>query len=342
MGTIFATGLQTQCNEVKQHIKQMLCIETPPTLFSFLSPLPSSTTRSSIGTKQNDNEKPKQMIKNVILNVVGLSRGGVAAIQLAQTLHNIPSDRLQVNLMLFDPVPGNLITFSKYLDPFGLNTANSALDLSYCHNIGDVLALYPYQPLPDISFHAPVLPKYPIQCSVVEDATLGCHQGALFCQSRSIESRLSYFRIHDWLIKHGTALYDDSSAESESDLMAIAIGKKLHMTPLKCKELMDEVMLPPDRDIETVVRYTHSCPPGATIVLHGIGPKDFQLQPSIIRYLNKHHQQLNEELNKKKENQQKVALFLEICRPTTTHQHQHNPAMFSSLGSCTQKQEDAM
>ena len=41
-----------------------------------------------------------------------------------------------------------------------------------------VLAIYPCEALPDLAFHAPILPKYPPGADVEEDATLGCHQGA--------------------------------------------------------------------------------------------------------------------------------------------------------------------
>lgn len=52
-----------------------------------------------------------------------------------------------------------------------------SLDLRGCVHVRRVLALYPYEPLPDIAFHAPLLPAYPPQALVEEDVTLGCHQG---------------------------------------------------------------------------------------------------------------------------------------------------------------------
>ena len=360
MGTIFATGLHTQCKEVESHIQKMLSL-TPSSLFSAFS--------SSIKSSETKSESHSKIVVN--LNVVGLSRGGIAAIQLAQMLHYITPDRLHLQLLLFDPVPGNLIGSSRYLDIFGMNTANSSLDMRKCYNLCDVLALYPYEPLPDLAFHAPVLPQYPPQCTVVEDATLGCHQGALFCSCRSLESRLSYFRIHEWLEKHGTKLYQyqgnttpDATTRTAGTLAAMTQGNKLGMTPQQCKDLMDEIMLPPNREIAPIVRYTHSLPPGAVITLHGMSPSDTVQQdgnlnsPSgcVMHFLNKHHQELSERLNISSAQSKtstgtstkgtsvsdsasttaennRVQLFLEICRPDPTIQ-----TMFSStslLRSCS-------
>ena len=86
------------------------------------------------------------------------------------------ASRLRLSLCVFDPVPGNLITTAKYLDLLGnVTTANRHIDLRSCR-IVRCLALYPADPLPDIAFHAPLLPDYPKGCEVEEDATLGCHQ----------------------------------------------------------------------------------------------------------------------------------------------------------------------
>jgi hypothetical protein len=350
MGTIFATGLQTQCKEVEKHVKQMLSLQSS-SIFS-LSSFSSATSRE---------QKKVPSIQAVNLNVVGLSRGGIAAIQLAQTLHYICADRLHINLLLFDPVPGNLITSSKFLDPFGVNTANNALNLTYCHNLCDVLALYPYQPLPDMTFHAPVLPQYPPQCKVEEDVTLGCHQGALFCSSKSIESRLSYFRIHEWLEKHDTKLH--KKHDDGPDFTATSLGDTLSTSPLECKQLMDEVMLHAEGTV-TVTRHTHSRPPGAVIIRHADGFSADSPGPSSVttrhctrRFLNKFHQQLSarlravhggdkdedtncktaddaksntREVNNNNENvtasesdgDEKVGSFLlEICRPTSIQAH---------------------
>ena len=111
------------------------------------------------------------------VNVLGLSRGGIAAYMLARHVSGLKcASRLRLNLCVFDPVPGNLVSTAKYLDLFGnVTTANRHIDLRGCR-IARCLALYPADPLPDLAFHAPLLPDYPTGCEVEEDATLGCHQ----------------------------------------------------------------------------------------------------------------------------------------------------------------------
>ena len=135
------------------------------------------------------------------INVLGLSRGGIAAYMLARHVSGLGcASRLRLSLCVFDPVrrgligaactmhapwvcyalhaqvPGNLINTAKYLDLTGtVTTANRHIDLRSCR-IVRCLALYPADPLPDLAFHAPLLPDYPEGCEVEEDATLGCHQ----------------------------------------------------------------------------------------------------------------------------------------------------------------------
>ena len=101
------------------------------------------------------------------VNVLGLSRGGIAALQLAKKLESASTalrDRLRLALLLFDPVPGNLVFTARHLDflaavgmPGVLTTASGVLDLS-ASPVSSVLAVYPHEPLPDIAFHAPLLP----------------------------------------------------------------------------------------------------------------------------------------------------------------------------------------
>lgn len=116
------------------------------------------------------------------VNVLGLSRGGIAAYMLARHVSRLKcASRLRLNLCVFDPVPGNLVSTAKYLDLFGnVTTANRYIDLRGCR-IVRCLALYPADPLPDLAFHAPLLPDYPKGCEVEEDATLGCHQACSLC-----------------------------------------------------------------------------------------------------------------------------------------------------------------
>lgn len=142
-GTIWAVGLLTQCTAVVKRVKQLL-----------------------------------EVRKHVSVVVFGLSRGGIAALMLAKQLADYDVDRLSVQMCVFDPVPGNLVCITRYLDVFALNAASYVMDCSACRTLRRVLALYPHGPLPDLAFHAPILPIYPSSdlCDVEEDAVLGCHQ----------------------------------------------------------------------------------------------------------------------------------------------------------------------
>ena len=263
MGVIFATGLAEQCNKVLAHINDIL----------------STSTYDA-----------------VTVNAVGLSRGGIAVMYLAQLLSNHSRDIVITNLLLFDPVPGNLITSSRFLDWIGFSTANSSMDLTYCRNIGVVLALYPVIPLPDMAFHAPILPLYPDCATVTEDAVLGCHQGAVFCQ-KSRECVLSFVRMKQWLISCGTRL----SRTTASDSLDLSLSS--------CKHEMDYELA---ADSPESTRYTHSSPSGALILRYKNGPI----------YLNKWHEALTIELSNSlvraaskvsdSEESRKVSYLLEI------------------------------
>jgi hypothetical protein len=112
-GTLFAFGLDGQCREVATWILKILA------------------------------SKPGRKVKCV---AVGLSRGGIACMKLARLLSRKDFLRdCSVHLLLFDPVPGTTLSTGF---PF---TAREASDLSGCLNLKSVLALYPHQPLPDIS-----------------------------------------------------------------------------------------------------------------------------------------------------------------------------------------------
>jgi hypothetical protein len=222
IGLLFATGLQQQCDLVHNIVN------------GFIHRL------------ENGNK--------IVLNVVGLSRGGIAAIYLAKTLKYIDDSILTLNLLLFDPVPGNLISTS-FLDLFGFNTASNSIDISDCKNLQHVLALYPFEPLPDLAFHAPVIPNYPSTALVVEDAVPGCHQGALFC-TQNIESILSFVRIKQWLIDRGTTFKQNGRDASEALLLSHSNDE--------CEEIMDELVTA-HLVTKRIVRHAHSWPRGATI-----------------------------------------------------------------------------
>ncbi|CAM9788674.1 unnamed protein product, partial [Ectocarpus fasciculatus] len=236
MGVVFATGLVEQCTEARKAIDSML-----------------STAYDS-----------------VTLNIAGLSRGGIAAIYLAQMVGLYSPSVLTVNLLLFDPVPGNLITTSRFLDLLGYSTANASMDLSICRNIGKVLALYPYLPLPDLAFHAPVFPIYPPGAHVTMDAVLGCHQGALFCQKNK-DALLSFVRIKRWLTNCGTSLKNNQLAD------------RLERTVIECKNYMDKELKSSQGEM---ARHAHSYPAGVVIMRH-------KAESSL--YLNKWHKELTAE-----------------------------------------------
>ena len=186
----------------------------------------SDIHRSRVGSRRIASGSPLLLAcrYRVRLNVVGLSRGGIAAIFLANELRDVDGDQLSLALLLFDPVPGNLIC-SRIDWLCCCNTATQSLDLSSCtRNLKHVVALYPYEPLPDVAFHAPVLPcpPPPDNCLYDLDVTLGCHQGdrldELICADTSdclgalrwppndLASRLSFNRIFDFLHQNGTAI----------------------------------------------------------------------------------------------------------------------------------------
>lgn len=193
LGTLFATGLDAQCNLVVKRIKQILAL---------------------VG------------VERVILNCVGLSRGGMAILILLRKIaseKNLSTERLVVNALLFDPVPGNSIT-SVMVDVFSTTLTTQCLDVSMCPHLARVLAIYPHEPLPDVLLHAPIFPKYPATAIVEQDVVLGCHQAALanpFHGYMSREVLLSFCRIKSFLLEVGTKLevYDIMPEKDALELM---------------------------------------------------------------------------------------------------------------------------
>ncbi|HHF0525849.1 TPA: hypothetical protein ACTUT5_003055 [Legionella anisa] len=120
----------------------------------------------------------------VKLNGIGLSRGGIAAILAAIKLAHIDPFHLETNLLLLDPVPGNLF-YIPFLDFFKHTLTNRTLDLSHSKNLNYVETLYPYLEVGDdtgdrldqvlASFHIPIRPTYPKHCQVREEVVLGAH-----------------------------------------------------------------------------------------------------------------------------------------------------------------------
>lgn len=150
----------------------------------------------------------------VKLVFVGLSRGGIGGAYLAQRLKDFDKTKVELNLLLFDPVPGNFIYISRWLDLAGVSNTNQAMDLSFAKNLGRVIVLYPHEPLPAIAVHAPIIYKFPDDCNLEEDVILGCHQGALFLRAQA-DTCLSFARIRDYLKDCG-ATFDNSLRQAKS------------------------------------------------------------------------------------------------------------------------------
>ena len=183
-GTLFAAGLDGQCDSVVEVVHQM----------------------------QNQQQRQRQLQQPTSSNyatvriiALGLSRGAVACQKLALKLSGI--EHISVSLLLFDPVPGNAVLTGF---PF---TAAWSQNLQECTSLEQVLAIYPYQPLPAVAMHAPCLIQYPPHCRVEEDVSLGCHQGALYMPTLfpkdqyDLASNLNFRRIRDWLGRQGVELH---------------------------------------------------------------------------------------------------------------------------------------
>jgi len=146
----------------------------------------------------------KENEEKICLNVFGFSRGGVAALLLAQKLKTIPRDRLTINIAALEPVPGNFTTTVDYDLTFKKNkTISSAIyDLSDCNNVDRILLLYINEPMPDVVGHAPILPILPETCRSEIDVTPGCHKGAAtFYSLRSYRFKIidKYGRSYLWV-----------------------------------------------------------------------------------------------------------------------------------------------
>lgn len=199
-GLIFGVGMKAKCKVVMDRLAEILAKKRP-----------------------------------VVLNCIGLSRGGIACLYLCQMTADL-GDALTINLCLFDPVPGNLLTTARHVDWFNLSAANDCQDISRSTNIDRVLALYPHEPLPNLLMHAPMFPTYPPGAKVDQDVILGCHQGALF-NHYTLPCRISRLRIGQFLISVGTPLSSDLVAECksgtyvESEILKEMEWRRLHRHP---------------------------------------------------------------------------------------------------------------
>jgi len=206
---------------------------------------------------------------SVTVNFVGLSRGGIGGLYMAQELADLPIDKVILNMLLFDPVPGNLVWMSRYADLAGVMNANQAMDVSPVPNLGRILVLYPYEPLPALAFHAPLVAKFPAGCQLEQDVILGCHQGALQVSPRP-DTCLAFARIRDFLIACGSSVDTCNSYARGLDLQPQKLAEMLQ-TELACNAPM--------------TRITHAPVPGVQIVRHPTG-----------QYLDRYHQALLQQL----------------------------------------------
>lgn len=102
------------------------------------------------------------------LNGAGHSRGAVALLMLMLALKHVPATHLSSNIVLIEPVPGNLIT-TALVDPFKISLAQKVNDLRGCAHLKNVLALYGAQTdMPSIACHAALQPTYPSTAQVRE------------------------------------------------------------------------------------------------------------------------------------------------------------------------------
>lgn len=176
-GTIWGTGIDEQCQQVIQQVEAEL-----------------------------------KAGHQVTLNAYGHSRGGIAALLLAKQLGQANLERLEVNLALLDPVPGNLITTSSS-DFLNISLANKTMDLSDCQTLKNVLAIYPYGPLAAIMCHAPLLPTYPSCAEVHEDVSLGTHAQAENMYIGDINLVVTK-QVYDFLNQHGSQ-FDETKLSSK-------------------------------------------------------------------------------------------------------------------------------
>lgn len=168
--------------------------------------------------------------RKIVLNLFGLSRGGVACFVLARKLSKWDPAEIDVNILSFDPVPGNFVTTAK-LDFFGLSNAWANMDLTKVSAVKKALLLYPYEALPTYAVHAPMIPRFAPNTHVVYEVILGCHQAAMWnlhsklSHYRSLEMYLSASITRNFMASHGTLFhveaFDSMFPEREDRLVEL-------------------------------------------------------------------------------------------------------------------------
>lgn len=266
LGLLFGAGLDGQANLAVQVVERML-------------------EQQEESTSNIDSGLPRE--KGVHVVAVGLSRGGMACMKLAQKLaEQFPNNNrkqqqpVTASMLLFDPVPGNAISTGF---PW---TASWSQDLSQCHNLVRVLAMYPYEALPDLAMHAPTLCRYNHNTTLVqEDVTLGCHQGSLMifracplpANPYQRASNLSLRRVYDYL---------------ESEGVSLQLPREIIIPSAEdCITLMQTVLIEQTTHKEALRRKTHDQTGQNRVILR-------HTAMSRCQWLNKHHEQLANALQK--------------------------------------------
>ncbi len=278
-GEFFGMGLEEQCDQVVENVLGML----------------------SIG-------------KRVRLNAYGHSRGAVACLLLAKKLGKFDPDLLEINLVLMDPVPGNSIS-SATLDFTQRTLARQTWDVSDCHNLKRVLALYPHEPLPAWKCHAPIIPQYPSHCAVTEEIIPGRHSGAQHTRPDTLNginnaSKITFSMVTQFLVNLGTTFsfleYPLSPAEEE--------GVRNRQLSLYSKAF--------DVQQQKKFNLTRPCHAKSSVAIKTAWP---------ARYLNQTHKKLflqahNDVLDEKSSEQRDYAYFFARKKTSACVAPSHSPA----------------
>jgi hypothetical protein len=167
--------------------------------------------------------------------------------------------------------------------------AHTLTAASLCSNLARPCS-QPFEPLPDLAFHAPILPTYPPSATVEEDAALGCHQGALYppdvrrlSPSMQRACLLSKHRILTFLDGCGVPLRKGAAGTSIGSMHGPSAHTELASTCLSICEEEASTHSPSCRS-------AHAAGGVGTIVRRA-------WRRDRVRLLNRHHECLLELLN---------------------------------------------
>lgn len=297
-GGIFTYGLMKQVEAAVKQVKNLL------------------------SANENDN--------TLTVNMYGFSRGGAATFLLTKHLNNLPHgmlERLTINLVALEPVPGNLIKQVGF-DVVGHTLTSHVWDLSNC-KINKMLVLYTNQLLPDFGnslmkivadAHAPILPNYPESCEGTIDVLYGCHKSAqwLNISSQNVtfddpSAFLAFCRIKSFLNECGTTF--DFSQYNYS----LECWKKIKISgqnrSIKCDDKIEDS---PSCQIELYKEILQKlkCSSGADVQrpMHK-GNSIITALGSNTEYLNAHHKQLVHGGKRPANDNSDIAMFVQDIRP---------------------------